>query len=258
MIAGATLRAAGRSLAAAYSPPQHRGLPTLVFLHEGLGSIELWKNVPELLAQRTGCGALVYSRYGNGFSEVLSEPRLVSYMHDEARTALPEILDAFDVSDAVLVGHSDGASIALIYAGEIGARIRGVVAEAPHVFVEDISVESIALSKKAFEQGDLASRLSKYHRDVERTFYGWNDIWLHPDFRAWNIREAVRNIAVPMLLVQGADDEYGTPAQLDAIREDARKARVDTLLLAKCGHSPHRDRPEPTLGAIAAFLENLG
>lgn len=257
MIAGTTIRAAGRSLDVRYIQPQRTGLPTLVYLHEGLGSVQLWKNVPELLAQRTGCGALVYSRYGNGFSEVLEAPRAVSYMHEEARRALPEILNAFDVSEAVLVGHSDGASIALIYAGEIGERVRGIVAEAPHVFVEDLSVESIALAKKAFEGGDLAARLSKYHRDVERTFYGWNDIWLHPDFRSWNIREAVRNIGVPMLLLQGADDEYGTLAQLDAIREDAQKARVDTLVLARCGHSPHRDRPELALPAIAAFVESL-
>ena len=257
MIVDSTVRAAGRLLDVGFTPPQRAGLPTLVFLHEGLGSIQLWKDVPELLAQRTGCGALVYSRYGNGFSDVLEEPRAVSYMHDEARTALREILEGFDLHDAVLVGHSDGASIALIYAGEIGERVRGVVAEAPHVFVEDISVESIALAKKAFEEGDLAKRLSRYHRDVERTFYGWNDIWLHPDFRAWNIRDAVRKIAVPMLLVQGADDEYGTLAQLEAIRDDVREAHVDSLVLANCGHSPHRDRPELTLGAIAAFVESL-
>lgn len=228
-----------------------------MFLHEGLGSIGLWKDVPGELAQRTGCGVLTYSRYGNGFSDVLADARAVSYMHDEARIVLPQVLEAFDVRDAVLVGHSDGASIALIYAGESGERLRGVVAEAPHVFVEDLSVESIALARVAFEKTDLNTRLARYHQDVNRTFYGWNDIWLHPEFRSWNIRDAVKKIVAPMLLVQGANDEYGTLAQLGAIREDARSARVDALVLADCGHSPHRDRPELTLGAVAAFVESL-
>jgi pimeloyl-ACP methyl ester carboxylesterase len=178
-------------------------------------------------------------------------------MHDEARIVLPEVLAAFDVRDAVLVGHSDGASIALIYTGENGARVRAVVAEAPHVFVEDLSVDSIAVAKVAFETTDLAHRLARYHQDVRRTFYGWNDIWLHPDFRSWNIRDALRHIKVPMLLVQGVNDEYGTPAQLAAIREDASHSRVDTLLLANCGHSPHRDRPEATLSAIESFVSSL-
>jgi pimeloyl-ACP methyl ester carboxylesterase len=248
---------AGRRIDAYFRPPSRANAPVLVFLHEGLGSIELWKDVPALLAERTGCGALVYSRYGNGFSDVLEEARPVSYMHDEAREVLPQILDAFDVRDAILIGHSDGASIALIYAGETGTRVRGIVAEAPHVFVEDLSVESIALAKVAFETSDLAQRLARYHKNVERTFYGWNDIWLHPEFRSWNIRDAVRGITVPMLLVQGVDDEYGTLAQLDAIREDASKARIDTLVLADCGHSPHRDRAGMTLDAIAAFISGL-
>lgn len=253
----ATIGAGGRRLEAYFRPPPRAENPVLVFLHEGLGSIDLWKEVPDVLAERTGCGVLVYSRYGNGFSEVLDEPRCVSYMHDEARVVLPQILEAFEIRDAVLIGHSDGASIALIYAGEIGARIRGVVAEAPHVFVEDLSVQSIALAKVAFETTDLPQRLARYHIDVDRTFYGWNDIWLDRDFRSWNIRDAVRRIKVPMLLIQGENDEYGTMAQLDAIREDASHSRLDTLLLADCGHSPHRDRAEATLSAIAGFIAEL-
>lgn len=232
-------------------------MPVLVLLHEGLGSVAMWKDVPRDLAQLTGSSVLAYSRYGNGFSDVLQEPRAVSYMHDEALEALPDVLDAFDVEDAVLVGQSDGASIALIYAGEIGARVRGVVAEAPHVFVEDVSVHSIAQAKRSFETTGLAQRLGRYHTDVRRTFYGWNDIWLHPEFRSWNIEDAVRKIHVPLLLVQGADDEYGTMAQLDAIASDASSARVDTLHLARCGHAPHRDRPELTLPAIAAFVKSV-
>jgi pimeloyl-ACP methyl ester carboxylesterase len=229
----------------------------LVLLHEGLGSVAMWKEVPKQLARLTGCGVLTYSRYGNGFSEVLQEPRAVSYMHDEALETLPDVLDEFEVRSAVLVGQSDGASIALIYAGEIGARLCGVAVEAPHVFVEDISVQSIAQAKVAFESTDLPQRLGRYHADVSRTFYGWNDIWLHPEFRSWNIRECVRKIRVPILAIQGVDDEYGTMAQLDAIGQDARQARVDTLALAKCGHAPHRDRPDLALPAIAAFVKSV-
>ncbi len=215
----------------------------------------MWKNFPGEIAQATGCSALVYSRYGNGFSEILTGDRPVSYMHDEAR-ALPELLDAFDIRQAILIGHSDGASIALIYAGEIGARVCGVVAEAPHVFVEDLSVESIARAKVLYQETDLRARLSRYHADVDRTFYGWNDIWLHRDFRRWNIREYVRKITVPVFLIQGAQDEYGTPAQLAAIGEDARGA-VDSLLLANCGHSPHRDRGDMVAAATSAFVKSL-
>lgn len=228
-----------------------------MLLHEGLGSAALWKRVPEQLAQLSGCSVIAYSRYGNGFSEVLEASRAVSYMHDEALEALPDVLDAFQVSDAVLVGQSDGASIALIYAGEVGARVRGVVAEAPHVFVEELSVRSIAQAKAAYESTDLRARLARHHRDGDRTFWGWNDIWLHPAFRSWNIAESVSKIRVPVLLVQGVEDEYGTFAQLHAIESGAAQARVDTLCLARCGHAPHRDRPDLVLPAIAAFVASL-
>jgi pimeloyl-ACP methyl ester carboxylesterase len=248
--------AAGRRIEAQYIAGS-RELPVLVLLHEGLGSIAMWKRVPAQLAQLTGCAVLTYSRYGNGFSQVLEEPRAVSYMHDEALEALPDVLDSFGVQDAVLVGHSDGASIALIYAGEAGARVRAVVAEAPHVFVEELSVRSIAQAKVAYESADLRERLARYHENVDRTFYGWNEIWLDPEFRSWNIEQAVRKINVPMLLVQGADDEYGTRAQLDAIRDDAPASRVDSLYLAQCGHAPHRDRADIVLPAIAAFVTSV-
>ncbi len=217
----------------------------------------MWRQFPAQLAQVTGCAVLTYSRYGNGFSQVLQEARAVSYMHDEALEALPDMLDAFDIEKAVLVGQSDGASIALIYAGEIAARVRGVVAESPHVFVEDLSVSSIAQAKTAYQSTDLRERLRRYHENVDKTFYGWNDIWLHPEFRTWNIEDSVRKITVPLLVVQGADDEYGTGAQIDAIRADAVDARVDTLYLANCGHAPHRDRPDVVLPAIAAFVKSV-
>jgi pimeloyl-ACP methyl ester carboxylesterase len=250
------VNAAGRSVEAQFIQGADASAPVLVFLHEGLGSAGLWKRFPEELSARTGCSALIYSRYGNGFSEQLSGKRETSYMHEEARTALPAVLEAFDVRSAVLIGHSDGASIALIYAGEIGERVCALVAEAPHVFVEDLSVASIAQARVAYETTDLPARLARYHADAGKTFYGWNDIWLHADFRAWNIRDAVRGIRVPMLLVQGANDEYGTMAQLEAIREDARASAVDTLYLANCGHSPHRDRAGLVSASIAAFVKN--
>lgn len=248
--------AAGRRIETQFIQGADKTAPVLVFLHEGLGSIGLWKRFPEEVSARTGCSAVIYSRYGNGFSEALNEPRAVEYMHEEARTALPAVLEAFGIGNAVLIGHSDGASIALIYAGEIGARVCAVVAEAPHVFVEDLSVNSIAQAKAAYESTDLPARLGRYHANVDKTFYGWNDIWLHPDFRAWNIRDAVRRIRVPMLLVQGADDEYGTFKQLKAIREDASASAVDTLYLANCGHSPHRDRADLVTAAVAAFVKS--
>ena len=228
----------------------------LVFLHEGLGSVGTWKTFPLDLVHATGCSALVYSRYGNGFSEILTEDRPVTYMHDEARITLPEMLDGFGIRSAILFGHSDGASIALIYAGHTGTRVRAVIAEAPHVFVEDISVQSIESAKVLFETTNLRVRLARYHQDVSRTFYGWNDIWLHPAFRAWNIREYVREITMAMLLVQGVEDEYGTAAQLNAIRDDAR-GPVDTLYLANCGHVPHRDRSDIVTTIAAAFIKSL-
>ena len=216
----------------------------------------MWKRVPEELARLTGCAVLTYSRFGNGFSQTLDAPRNVSYMHDEALEALPDVLNEFGIRDAVLVGQSDGASIALLYAGEIGAGVRGIVALAPHVFVEEISVRSIAQARVAYESGDLRARLARYHEDVDRTFYGWNDVWLHPEFSEWNIVGSVRNIRAPMLLVQGRADEYGTFEQLQAIVDAAERARVDTLYLAGCGHAPQRDRPDLVLPAIAAFVRS--
>ena len=238
----------------AWTPPARAGLPALVFLHEGLGSLESWKDVPQELVSLTGCGALVYSRYGNGFSETLGEPRPVSYMHDEALVALPEVLAALGVGDVFLIGHSDGASIAAIYACD-RPGVRGVVLEAPHVFVEDLSVRSIERAREAFRATDLRERLARYHADVDRTFYGWNDIWLDPDFRSWNIEPYVVGIACPVLLIQGENDEYGTRAQIDAIRHRASHSAVDDLFLANCGHAPHRDRPATVIAAIAAFVD---
>ncbi len=225
----------------------------LVFLHEGLGSVDLWRGFPQALAQRSGFGAVVYSRYGNGFSEVLQEPRRVEYMHDEALVALPELLSALGIERPVLVGHSDGASIALIFAGAFPGRVRALVLEAPHVLVEELSVRSIAQIAETYARTNLRERMQKYHADAEATFRGWNDIWLNPEFRAWSILESLPSILAPAFVVQGAGDEYGTLAQLDEI---ARRSggRVDRLILDACGHSPHLDRRDIVEPAAAAWL----
>jgi len=177
-------------------------------------------------------------------------------MHDEAIETLPDLLRQLDIENPILVGHSDGGSIALIYAGA-QVRVRGLVLMAPHVLVEDLSVQSIAEAKTAFETTDLPQKLARHHRDAERTFWGWNDIWLHPDFRNWNIEEYLPRITCPILVIQGLQDQYGTIAQVEAIQRQAAAA-VQVLKLEDCRHSPQLDQPEKTLKAIAEFVASLG
>jgi pimeloyl-ACP methyl ester carboxylesterase len=232
------------------------GAPTLVFLHEGLGSVALWKDFPDRVVQASGCPALVYSRYGYGRSEKLSERRPVDYMHREALDVLPELLAALSIVNPVLVGHSDGASIALIHAGTGTWPVRGLVLMAPHVFVEDLTVRSIEAAKVAFDNTDLPAKLSRYHDDVQSAFRGWNDIWLHPSFRQWNIEEYLSGIDCPLLAIQGENDQYGSIAQIEAIRKQVI-GPMGTLLLPNCGHSPQVDQREPTLRAIAEFVAAL-
>lgn len=231
--------------------------PTLVFLHEGLGSVALWKRFPAEVVAATGCPALVYSRFGYGKSDKLGGPRKVDYMHREALEVLPEILDQLRIDSPVLIGHSDGASIALIHAGAGRRPVRGVVAMAPHVFVEDITVQSIAAAKTTFQDTDLAQRLGRYHDDVASTFWGWNDIWLHADFRRWNIEEYLASVHCALLLIQGEDDQYGTAAQVEAIARQV-SGPVETLMLPDCAHSPHQSmQKDATVAAIMAFVRNL-
>src|SRR4051794_16238604 len=229
---------------------------TLVFLHEGLGSVALWKDFPERVARGTGCAAVVYSRYGYGKSDRLERAHAVDYMHREALDTLPEVLSQLAIIDPILIGHSDGASIALIYAGAQRGPLRGLVAMAPHVFVEDITVASIEQAKVAFETTDLRQRLGRYHDDSASTFYGWNDIWLHPEFRAWNIEASLPKIRVPILVIQGEDDQYGTRAQVDAIAQQVA-GPVELRMLDQCGHSPHVDQVDATVEAIAEFVGKL-
>jgi pimeloyl-ACP methyl ester carboxylesterase len=229
--------------------------PTLVFLHEGLGSIAMWRDFPEFVARETHCDAIIYSRYGYGNSDPLTEPRAVRYMHDEAESALPQILDRLAVDRPILIGHSDGASIALIYAGSAASRVLGVVTLAAHVFVEDISVASIADAKAAYETTDLRTRLAHYHADVDSAFWGWNRIWLHPHFRQWNIEEYLPRVTCPVLAIQGEDDEYGTMEQLRRI--GAQVADAELVDLADCRHSPHKDQPEVVLEWITRFVDRI-
>lgn len=232
------------------------GAPTLVFLHEGLGSVALWKDFPARVSDATGCPVLVYSRAGYGRSSPAALPRAPDYMHVEALTVLPALLDRLAIADPILVGHSDGASIALLHAGSGGRPVRALVALAPHVFVEDRSIASIAEARRQFETTDLRERLARRHTDPEAAFRGWNDIWLAPAFRGWNIESCLPGVRCPLLLIQGRDDEYGSAAQLDAIERQVG-GKVVRLELADCRHSPHRDQPEATLAAIADFVATV-
>ena len=229
------------------------GGPTLVFLHEGLGSVSQWRDFPECIVEASGLPALVYARDGHGRSEVLQQAHGVDFMHREALESLPELLRALGIARPILIGHSDGASIALIYAGS-GHPLRGLVAMAPHVFVEDICIESITAAKQAFETTDLREKLARHHRDASKTFYGWNDVWLSPGFRSWNIESFLPAIECPLLAIQGHDDAYGSMAQVDAIARQA-SGPVEVLKLERCGHSPQKDQPEIVAGAIVGFLE---
>jgi pimeloyl-ACP methyl ester carboxylesterase len=226
-----------------------------VMLHEGLGSVSLWREFPEQLAQATGCRTLVYSRHGYGHSSRLDAPRRVDYMHEEARVGLPAVLEHLGIRRPVLFGHSDGASIALIHAAIPGSEVAGVVALAPHVKVEDLSVHGIAAAKGAYLETDLRARLSRHHADVDSTFWGWNRIWLDPVFRDWNIEGLLPSIRCPILAIQGEDDEYGTMEQIASIARSAPDVRL--LALPACRHSPHRDQPQAVLAAAREFAAKV-
>ena len=242
----------------AWIAPERREAPLLVFLHEGLGSLSMWRDYPARLCEAAGCRGLVYSRPGYGRSTPRAPgaswtPR---FMHEQAHDVLPAFLRAVGV-DAEreppwLVGHSDGGSIALLHAAAYPSRTAGLVVLAPHILVEDLSVASIARAREAYLHTDLRGRLARHHDDPDSAFWGWNDIWLHPDFRAWSIEAEVARISCPVLAVQGLDDEYGT---LEQIRGIARRVPTAELLeLPACGHSPHRDQPEALTRAITEFL----
>jgi len=236
------------------SHPRH-GVPSIVLLHEGLGSVAMWGGFPQALANATGCEVVLYSRHGYGRSDPLVAPRTPRSLHDEALIVLPELLDTLRIERPLLFGHSDGASIALIHAGGADRPTAGLVAMAPHVMVEDVTLASIAQAKVAYETTDLRQRLARHHADVDSAFWGWNRVWLDPAFRDWNIEEYLPRIGCPILAIQGEDDEYGTMEQVDRIARGARD--VEVVKLAHCRHSPHRDQPEAVLKATAAFVKRV-
>jgi pimeloyl-ACP methyl ester carboxylesterase len=244
----------GQRLEYRFVGPQPDKAPTLVLLHEGLGCVGLWNDFPEKLAAATGTGVFVYSRAGYGKSSPVSLPRPLSYMHDEARKILPKLLDAIGFRRGLLIGHSDGASIAAIYAGSHqDHRVGGLVLIAPHFFTEDSGLAEIAEATKAYESGDLRARLARWHEHVDNAFKGWNDAWLDPRFRKWDITEFLAYIRVPVLIVQGEDDQYGTLKQIEIVQQECY-CPVEVALLPGARHSPQRDAPEPTLKAISDFV----
>ncbi|MGZ6703807.1 MAG: alpha/beta fold hydrolase [Solirubrobacteraceae bacterium] len=225
----------------------------LILLHEGLGSVGLWRGFPERLAAATRRRTIAFSRYGHGQSDPPPKPRTPAFMHEEALEVLPELLTNKDIERPILVGHSDGASIALIYASK--HPVTAVVAIAPHVFVEDMCLAEIRQTKEAYETTDLQDRMARHHRDPDAAFYGWNDVWLHPEFPQWSIEGEVGRIKSPLLLIQGTNDQYGTMAQLDSIEQGA--TGPVTRVHLDCQHSPPTELPDETAAAIARFMSAL-
>jgi pimeloyl-ACP methyl ester carboxylesterase len=225
----------------------------IVLLHEGLGSVAMWRDFPALLAARTRRAVIAYSRWGYGASEPLEGPRDIRYMHHEGEVVVPALLAQLGLERPVLFGHSDGASIALIAAGSHLGLAAALVLEAPHVFVEDVSVSSIERARVAFSTTNLRQRLARYHDDPEGAFRGWNDVWLDPRFRDWNIEAYADAVTCPVLVIQGDRDEYGTLEQVARIAR--RIAGAESLIVAGAGHSPHREAPEAVLACVSAFLD---
>jgi len=236
--------------------PSPEDAPTIILLHEGLGSVRLWRDFPEKLVAATGFGVFAYSRQGYGASDPVSLPRPINYMDLEAENSVSDVLTAIHVRDYILLGHSDGASIAAIYAGLEEARegLKGVILMAPHFFAEPESVDAISKIRKVYDQ-ELKEKLAKYHHHVDGAFLGWNETWLHPEFMDWNIERYLPNIRVPVLMIQGENDEYGTFRQVEALKAGLKRtARVEYL--ANCGHAPHQEKEVETVSAVSSFIES--
>ena len=248
----------GKRLEIAWHGASPEDAPTLVFLHEGLGCLGMWGDFPSKLAAATGCGALVYSRLGYGKSDSSILPRPIRYMHDEGMEVLPQLLEIAGIRDCILIGHSDGGSIAIIYAGGTKAiPLRGLITEAAHVFCEDISIRSIRQARKMYLKGDLSPKLEKHHGgNMDNAFWGWNDVWLHPDFRNWNIEEYLSEVKVPMLVIQGENDNYGTQAQVEAISRQV-PTLVEAVMVPDCGHAPHKEQKTVVLEAMIAYISHV-
>jgi len=248
----------GKRLEVVWHGPLPEEAPTIVFLHEGLGCVAMWRDFPARLAAATSCSALVYSRSGYGRSDPCSLPRSIHFMHEEGQETLPELLKQAGVQKCILIGHSDGGSIAIIYAGSVTAiPLLGLVTESAHVFCEEKTVHSIRKAKEMFKKGDLCQKLKKYHEDnIDCAFWGWNDVWLQPDFKNWNIEEYVPKIKVPMLVIQGENDEYGTFSQVDSIARLAG-AKAEILMVSDCGHNPHQEQEVAVFQAMKDFIFRL-
>lgn len=232
--------------------------PTLVLLHEGLGCVDLWRDFPDRLAEATGLRVLLYSRGGYGRSDPVTLPRSPDYMHYEAQQILPEVLDATELERFILVGHSDGGSIALIHAGtehlaKLRRQVQGLILLAPHVFNEAMCITSIQQAGKLYRETNLRQRLAFYHKDVDNAFWGWHDAWLTSAFKDWNIESFLVNIKAPVLLIQGEDDQYGSLAQVASIQRQV-PAMVQRLILPHCGHAPHQDQSELVLNSMSNFI----
>lgn len=241
---------------ACYGPSPDQAM-TLVLLHEGLGCVTLWRDFPQKLAVATGMGVLVYSRQGYGQSDPADLPKPLDFMTQEATQVLSEVLDAFDLKRCILFGHSDGATIAAIYAGSVvDMRVRGLVLMAPHFFTEPEGLAAIRAARAAYDSGDLKARMAKYHRDPDNAFGGWADTWLNPGFEAWNVAEVIDYFRIPTLAIQGRQDQYGSLAQIIEI-EDRSYAPVDMLVLEDCQHAPHQEHPDMVLAEVADFSARL-
>jgi len=248
------IEASGARLEARVWGPPPGDAPTIAMLHEGLGCVALWRDFPQRLAKATGWGVIAWSRQGYGRSDPCALPRPLDYMTVEGEQVLPRVLDAIGFRDGVLLGHSDGGSIAALHSG--GAcdnRVRGLILIAPHFFVEDCSIAAISAALEAFDSGDLRARLARHHDHVNAAFHGWNGAWLNPGFRDWNITESLRHVQVPVLAIQGLDDPYGTRAQVDVIGAEM-SAPSEVHLLEGCRHAPHHEHTETVLALITRFL----
>lgn len=240
--------------------PELTDRPLIVFLHEGLGSISMWRDFPSKVCNAIACRGLVYSRYGYGQStpRPMEETRSLDYLHVQAHEALPNLLSALGLADEepILFGHSDGGSIALLYAAMFPQSISGIAVAAPHIFVEDITLDGIRKAKEIYQTTDFPARLARHHRDGESVFRAWVDVWLTPAFKDWNIEAFLDDISCPVLAIQGADDEYGTLEQIRGIKRHV--PHTELLEIPNCGHSPHRDQPEVLIQALRDFVQRLG
>jgi pimeloyl-ACP methyl ester carboxylesterase len=238
--------------------PERRGRPLIVFLHEGLGSVSMWRDFPQRLASATGSRTLAWSRHGFGRSSPRAAPWTPRFVHEEALEVMPALRERLGIARPLLVGHSTGASIALVHAGANALPVAGVVAMAPLTDVEGSNVEAIRAARREYEAGAWREKLARHHDDVDAVFYGWNDTWLDPAFRSWNLRAELPGIRAPILAILGSEDEYASTAQVETIRAKAtHAASFELLLLPGCGHAPHRDRPDAVVAAVARLLDTV-